>query len=66
MILNFYGVVIPRLIPSPIGVGGLRRGCRVGSCDYLDPVPKGAKELTFAITKLGDSEGPWEFKIPLE
>jgi len=34
--------------------------------EYLDPVPKNAKELTFRITKLGDWEGPWEFKIPLE
>jgi hypothetical protein len=32
----------------------------------LDPVPGDAKELTFTITKLGDTEGPWEFKVPLE
>ncbi len=32
----------------------------------LDPVPSDAKELTFTITKLGDTEGPWEFRIPLE
>ena len=32
----------------------------------LDFVPKGTKELPFAITRFGDTEGPWEFKIPLE
>ena len=30
------------------------------------PVPKGTKELTFIITRFGDVEGPWEFKIPVE
>jgi len=34
--------------------------------DNLDPIPVDAKELTFRITKLGDWEGPWEFKIPLD
>ncbi len=34
--------------------------------DNLSPIPKTARELTFRITKLGDWEGPWEFKIPLE
>lgn len=33
----------------------------------LSPIPKGSRELTFIITRLGDNwEGPWEFKIPLE
>lgn len=32
----------------------------------FDPVPINAKELTFRITKLGDYEGPWEFRVPLE
>jgi hypothetical protein len=32
----------------------------------LDPVPSDARELTFTITRFGDVEGPWEFKIPLE
>jgi hypothetical protein len=32
----------------------------------LDPVPIDAKELTLKITKLGDWEGPWEFKVPLD
>ena len=32
----------------------------------LDPVPKGTKELTFIITKLGDWEGPWKFQVSLE
>jgi len=34
--------------------------------DDLDPIPNDAKELNFAITKLGDWEGPWEFKVPLD
>lgn len=34
--------------------------------NYLDPVPSDAKELTFTITQLGDWEGPWEFRVPLE
>jgi hypothetical protein len=32
----------------------------------LDPVPKGTKQLTFVITKLGDWEGPWKFQVSLE
>jgi hypothetical protein len=32
----------------------------------LDPVPSDARELTFTITRFGDVDGPWEFKIPLE
>jgi len=35
------------------------------SWKYLDPIPKGTKELTFTITRLGDWEGPWEFHIPI-
>lgn len=31
----------------------------------LDPVPKGTKELTFIITRLGDWEGPWEFHVAI-
>ena len=34
--------------------------------DMLDPVPKGTKEITFVITELGDWEGPWEFRVPLD
>jgi hypothetical protein len=34
--------------------------------DRLDPVPKGTKGLTFTVTKLGDWEGPWEFRVSLE
>jgi hypothetical protein len=34
--------------------------------ESLDPIPNGAKELTFTITKPGDWEGPWIFKIPLQ
>lgn len=33
---------------------------------YLDPVPDDARELTFTITRLGDWQGPWEFKVALE
>ena len=29
-------------------------------------IPKGSKELTFIITRFGDVEGPWEFRVPLE
>jgi hypothetical protein len=31
-----------------------------------DPVPVDARELTFVISRLGDYEGPWEFRIPLD
>ena len=34
--------------------------------EMLDPVPKGTKELTLVITKLGNWEGPWEFHVLLE
>ena len=34
--------------------------------DEIDPIPADARELTFTITQLGDWEGRWEFKIPLE
>ena len=36
------------------------------SWKHLDPVPKGTEEITFVITKLGDIEGPWEFKMLLK
>jgi len=40
---------------------------RIGYGDsYLDPVPGDARELTFVITRFGDWQGPWEFKVPLE
>jgi len=32
----------------------------------LDPIPVNTRELAFTITQLGDWEGPWEFRIPLE
>ena len=32
----------------------------------LDPVPRDTKELIFTITRFGDIEGPWVFRIPLE
>ncbi|MDP2730857.1 MAG: zf-HC2 domain-containing protein [Dehalococcoidales bacterium] len=31
----------------------------------LDPVPSDAGKLIFTITKLGDWQGPWEFKVTL-
>jgi hypothetical protein len=34
--------------------------------ESLDPIPIGAKELAFTITKLGDWEGPWTFMVPLQ
>ena len=36
------------------------------SWDELDPIPGDAKELTFTITKFGEWEGCWEFRVPLE
>ncbi len=51
---------------NPSGIRFLENGMLHTWDDYLDPVPKDAQELTFRITKLGDWEGPWEFKIPLE
>ncbi len=50
----------------PSGIRFFDNGVRHTWDEYLDPVPKNAKELTFRITKLGDWEGPWEFKIPLQ
>jgi len=51
----------------PSGIHFLDNGVLHTWGEYLDPVPKNAKELTFRINKLGDEwEGPWEFKIPLE
>ncbi|OGO22206.1 MAG: hypothetical protein A2144_05130 [Chloroflexi bacterium RBG_16_50_9] len=47
------------------GIRFLGNGIR-HTWDNLDPVPSDAKEMTFRITKLGDWEGPWEFKIPLD
>jgi len=48
--------------------GGVMKQTFPSAIRFLDNgmVPKNAKELTFRITKLGDWEGPWEFKIPLE
>ncbi len=51
---------------NPSGIRFLENGMLHTWDDYLDPVPKNAKELTFRITKLGDWEGHWEFKVPLE
>lgn len=50
---------------GPSGIGFLKDGMR-HSWKHLDPVPKGTREMTFVITRLGDWEGPWEFKVPLE
>jgi hypothetical protein len=50
----------------PSGIRFLENGMQHTWGEYLDPAPKNAKVLTFRITKLGDWEGPWEFKIPLQ
>jgi len=50
---------------GPSGIGFLEDGMK-HSWKHLAPVLKGTKEITLVITKLGDWEGPWEFKIPLE
>jgi hypothetical protein len=55
----------PVIEAGPSGIGFLEDGMR-HSWTHLDPVPKGTKEITFVITKLGDCESRWEFKIPLE
>ena len=49
----------------PSGIRFLENGLQHTWGEYLDPAPKNAESLTFRITKLGDWEGPWEFKIPL-
>jgi hypothetical protein len=53
---------------KPAGSSGIRplENGMLHIWDNLDPIPVDAKELTFRITKLGDWEGPWEFKISLE
>ncbi len=50
---------------NPSGIRFLENGMLHTWDDYLDPVPKNAKELTFKITKLGDWEGPWEFTVSI-
>ncbi len=50
---------------GPSGIRFLDDGM-LHTWDNLDPVPSDARELTFTITRLGDWEGPWEFKILLE
>jgi len=51
-------------------VGTIGGGSNLEGQEYVwmmsMPVPKGTKELTFAITEFGGQEGPWEFKIPLD
>lgn len=39
-------------------------GIRV-TWNLIDPIPSDAREMTFAITWLGISEGPWEFRVSL-
>jgi hypothetical protein len=34
--------------------------------EEIEPVPVDAREFTFTIIQLGDWEGNWEFKVPLE
>ncbi|MBN1188448.1 MAG: DUF4232 domain-containing protein [Dehalococcoidales bacterium] len=47
------------------GIRFLEDGMQHTWDQYLDPVPRNARNLTFRITRLGDYEGPWEFEIPL-
>jgi hypothetical protein len=61
---SFDGGAMKQAFPS--GIRFLENGMIHTWDEYLDPAPKGVKELTFRITELGDYEGPWEFKIPLE
>lgn len=35
------------------------------SWKHLAPVPKGTRQMTIRITRLGDWEGPWEFQVPI-
>jgi hypothetical protein len=49
---------------GPSGLGFLENGIRNSWAS--DPVPNGTKELTFVITKLGEWEGPWKFRVSLE
>jgi hypothetical protein len=48
------------------GMQYLENGTRLIWTRHVDPVPSDAKELIFTITRFGDTEGPWEFRIPLE
>jgi hypothetical protein len=53
---------------SKAGSSGIRfldNGTR-HTWNNLDPVPSDAKELTIRITQLGDWEGYWDFRVPLE
>lgn len=50
---------------GPSAIRFLENGM-VHTWDMSDPVAKGTKELAFIITKLGDSEGPWKFRVSLE
>lgn len=58
------GGVMKQTFPS--GIRFLENGMLHTWDDHLDPVPKNAKELTFRITKLGDWQGPWEFRVQLQ
>ena len=58
------GGVMKQAFPS--GIRFLEDGMLHTWDEYLDPIPVDAKELIFNITRFGDWEGPWVFKIPLE
>lgn len=51
---------------QPVDIGGQFTESGARLIWDIDPIPVNAKELTFTITQLGDWEGRWEFKIPLE
>jgi hypothetical protein len=51
-------------------VDAIGSGTGVNGMQYMwtmyIPVPKSAQDLYFTITRLDDTEGPWEFKVPLK
>ena len=54
------------IIKQPVDIGAQFNESGARLIWDLDPIPVDAKELTFTITQLGDWEGLWEFKIPLD
>lgn len=58
------GGVMKQAFPS--GIRFLENGMQHTWDEYLNPVPKSAKQLAFRITELGGWQGPWKFEIPLE
>lgn len=61
---SFDGITFTKAMPS--GIFFLDNGTRLMWGERLDPAPKNTKEVTFRITKLGDWQGPWEFRVNLQ